>query len=77
MNQTKPWYASKTIWASVFQILAGVLVTTGIVSDAGHELLVNDGPELLTGLVVAVLGLFGLYGRMNATTIIAPEPEDA
>lgn len=74
---TKPWYASKTIWASVMQILAGVLVTTGLVSDAAREILVTDGPELVTGVIVAVFGLFSLYGRMTATKAIGVESTNA
>lgn len=67
MEESKPWYASKTIWASFLQIAVGIAVTMGVVSDTQGTALLADGPDLIVGLVTAVLGAIGLYGRVQAT----------
>lgn len=72
MNETKPWYASKAIWASILQVLVGVLVSTGFLGDNAGDTIIAEGPELVAGAVVGVLGLVSLYGRAFAKKIIAP-----
>jgi hypothetical protein len=64
MDATKPWYLSRTIWASVVTVamsLAGLfgLSTTGI-----------DGSSLTDTLIQAISGIAGIIavaGRLFAT----------
>jgi uncharacterized membrane protein (DUF441 family) len=72
MDETKPWYASKTIWASILQVLVGVAVSTGFLGDSAGETIIAEGPELIAGAVVGALGLVSLYGRAFAKKTIAP-----
>ena len=72
MDETKPWYASKTIWASILQVLVGVAVSTGFIGDSAGDTIIAEGPELIAGAVIGVLGLVSLYGRAFAKKTIAP-----
>jgi hypothetical protein len=74
MDETKPWYASKTIWASILQVLVGVLVSTGFLGEGTAGTIIAEGPELIAGAVVGLLGLVSLYGRAFAKKTIAPSP---
>ncbi len=63
MNESKPWYLSRTIWASlvtVFLALAGImhLPVEGV-----------DGAALTDALiqaVTAVAGIAAIFGRLSA-----------
>lgn len=70
MNEEKPWYLSKTIWASILQVTLGIAVSAGLVSAEASEVLKEAGPEVITGLVTAVLGALGLYGRVTAKSTL-------
>jgi hypothetical protein len=71
MDDTKAWYASQTIWASLLQMAVGVGVATGVINDAAGSAIVGDGPGLIIGLVTAVLGVWSLYGRVKASKTIS------
>jgi len=62
----KAWYASKTIWASVLQVIVGILTATGLVSASVGAEIAAQGPELIVGAVTVVLGVVSLYGRAKA-----------
>lgn len=68
MDDSKPWYASKTIWGAALAVVSGfVPVASTVLSIPG----VHDGAiDLLTGLGSAVGGAIAAYGRMNATKAI-------
>lgn len=72
MGETKPWYASRTIWSSILQVLVGVGVSTGFLSDGAADTIIAEGPELIAGAVIGLLGLVSLYGRAFAKKTIAP-----
>lgn len=55
---SKPWYLSKTVWAT---LITGVLGTY-VQLDAA---LGNTLPDI-PGWVFVILGAFGLYGRAKA-----------
>lgn len=74
MDETKPWYASKTIWASILQVIVGVAVSAGILTDNAGDLIIAEGPELIAGAVIGLLGLVSLYGRAIARKTIAQSP---
>lgn len=63
-DAAKPWYLSRTIWASLVTVLVGL---GGLV---GLPLSEEDGvvlTELLVQGVTAVAGLVALFGRLRAT----------
>src|SRR5690606_4404988 len=63
MTETKPWYLSRTIWASAVAVLTGVAGAAGSPFDAADGTLITD--TLLQG-VSAVAGLIAIIGRLSA-----------
>jgi hypothetical protein len=64
MIQTKPWYLSRTIWAS----LVGILLSLGGLFGLSVEEV--DGVGLTDSLVqaaTAIAGVLALFGRLAAT----------
>jgi hypothetical protein len=63
MSTTKPWYLSRTVWASVVTILAASL---GL---AGEQSGTIDQPALVDAIlqvVGAIAGIVALFGRLAA-----------
>jgi hypothetical protein len=63
MTATKPWYLSRTIWASIVTILTGAAGLTGLPLDG------LDGSALTDTLlqaVSAISGLIAVFGRLSA-----------
>ena len=63
MQATKPWYLSKTIWASIVTVLTGVggifgLPTAGIDNAALTETILQA--------IAALSGLIAIFGRLSA-----------
>jgi hypothetical protein len=68
MNDTKPWYTSKTVWASLATILVSIL---GIFKRSVDPHFVDD----FSSWAVSASTLIALYGRLKATSKIAsPAP---
>lgn len=63
MTETKPWYLSRTIWASAVAVLTGVAGAAGLPFDAVDGTLITE--TLLQG-VSAVAGLIAIIGRLSA-----------
>ncbi len=63
MTASKPWYLSRTIWASVVTVLAGAAGLSGLPLDAAHDAALVD--TLLQALS-AVSGLVAVFGRLSA-----------
>jgi hypothetical protein len=63
MIATKPWYLSRTIWASIVTILTGVAGVTGVPLDGLDNSALTDG---LLQAVSAVCGLVAIFGRLSA-----------
>lgn len=63
----KPWYTSRTVWASMLQILVAALVAAGKLTHEGGQLMEGAGPDVITGLVTAALAAVALWGRVAAT----------
>jgi hypothetical protein len=64
MDASKPWYLSRTIWASL------VTVGLAVAGMAGLPVAEVDGGELAEAVVqalTAVLGVVAIVGRLNAT----------
>lgn len=63
MNAHKPWYMSRTIWASLVAIAASIAGLFGFaVEDADTEALV----EATMQTIVAAAGLMAILGRLGA-----------
>ncbi|MET3790753.1 hypothetical protein [Aquamicrobium terrae] len=63
MTATKPWYLSRTIWASVVAVVTGAAGMVGLPVDAAYGALITD--TLLQG-VSAVAALIAILGRLSA-----------
>lgn len=63
MNLTKPWYLSKTIWASIVTILmsAGGLfgIPTGLFDNGAMA-------DTIIQVITALMGLASILGRVSA-----------
>lgn len=64
---TKPWWQSRTVWASLVQILVAILVGAGKLTPDGAELLHGGGADVIVGVITAVLAAVALHGRVQAT----------
>lgn len=67
MEDSKPWWQSKTIWASILQVGIGLAVSFGLFSEAAGKEILETGPELLTGIGVSAVGLLQIWARVKAT----------
>ena len=63
MNDIKPWYFSRTIWAALVTILVAVLGLFDLPVDAVEEGVVT---EAVMCLVSAAAGLTAIAGRLLA-----------
>lgn len=67
MNAAKPWYLSRTIWASIVTVLSGgaglVGVPTGVIDDGALT-------DTILQLVTAISGLVAIFGRFAARDAI-------
>lgn len=63
MNTAKPWYLSKTIWASILTVLMSLSglfgLQTGIVDNDALAVAIIQA-------ITAVTGLVSVFGRMTA-----------
>ncbi|MCO5063109.1 MAG: hypothetical protein M9924_01705 [Rhizobiaceae bacterium] len=67
MIETKPWYLSRTVWASLVTIALAVANYSGMAAGGlQQDALVDAALELAT----TVSGLIALFGRLQATTRI-------
>lgn len=67
MNEQKPWYLSKTIWASLSTVVLAVASLSGVPTGGLEGGAVAD--SILQALT-AITGLVALWGRVTANTAI-------
>lgn len=67
MDENKAWYLSNTVWASVIQMIVGLLASTGYINDVAGTTVVSEGPGLVVGVITSALAVWGFYGRIRAT----------
>ena len=67
MADSKPWYLSKTIWASLVAILAAVASAIGVEIDANTR---SELTDAAFQLVTVGASLAALFGRLVATSRI-------
>ena len=61
MQETKPWWKSSTIWSCIVAIAVAILenlIQYGIGDVSILQQILN--------LIIAVAGVFGIYGRVKA-----------
>ncbi|KQZ12966.1 MULTISPECIES: hypothetical protein [unclassified Mesorhizobium] len=63
MATSKPWYLSRTIWASIITILTGTAGLTGIPVDGIDSSAFTD---TVLQAVSAISGLVAVFGRLSA-----------
>ncbi|MGB6119740.1 MAG: hypothetical protein WBF87_16110 [Mesorhizobium sp.] len=64
MTESKPWYLSRTIWASVVAVAAGAAGLTGFPTAAlDHGALVDT----ILQFIGAGAGLIAIFGRLSAS----------
>jgi hypothetical protein len=72
---TKQWYLSKTVWASILTVLLAILAMTGVthIGSVQVDQVAAEQESILDGIVqmtLVVSGLVALYGRLTAKTKI-------
>lgn len=68
MNETKGFWASKTIWGNLISIAALVAGLFGIEVDAATQATIVDGTTAAYASIGVVIGqLVAIYGRIAAT----------
>ncbi|WP_295806150.1 hypothetical protein [uncultured Nitratireductor sp.] len=67
MNETKPWYLSRTIWASMVTIAATAASMMGYPLGDIDSAAVSEG---LLQAITAISGLIAIFGRVNARSRI-------
>lgn len=65
MEETKPWYLSKTVIASVLVVIFGILGAFGL-SSAALEGEKDSIVEVVLQLAGAIAGGVAIYGRLTA-----------
>lgn len=66
MNDSKPWYLSRTIWASIITIATASGSLFGLPSGFDDTVLTDAVLQLVT----AVSGVVAIFGRLSAKTRI-------
>ncbi len=67
MKTSKPWYLSKTIWASLVTIATAAAGLTGMPVGGIDNAALS---ETLIQAITAISGLFAIFGRMSAKDAI-------
>ncbi|MFC5583961.1 hypothetical protein ACFPOD_02475 [Nitratireductor kimnyeongensis] len=67
MSDSKPWYLSRTIWASMVTIAAAAASMLGYPLGDIDSSAVSD--ELLR-VITAISGLIAIFGRVQARSLI-------
>ena len=67
MNNTKPWWQSKTVWASIGAMLAGMASLAGIHLDAALQ---DELATLVTAAAEVAAGAIATLGRLQAQTAL-------
>ncbi|MEJ6781384.1 hypothetical protein [Aminobacter sp. Piv2-1] len=63
MTDVKPWYLSRTIWASVVTLLVGIAGVAGVPVAGIDNAALTD---TLLQAITAISGLVALMGRLSA-----------
>lgn len=75
MNDTKPWYQSTAVWASLVTVLVSLATAFGVIDAAAGSTISEQLPGLIVSVVTAILGALSLFGRVTAKTEITASAE--
>lgn len=67
----KPWYASRTLWVGAAQVAVGTALAAGVIDESTANDALGQAPEVVGGVVGAVLGAAQIYLRTKPTVPIA------
>ncbi len=72
---TKPWWQSKVVWASILTTIVGVATAFKIVHIGPVQVenlaVESEGiSQSIVGVIEIILGLIGIWGRLIAKTIL-------
>jgi hypothetical protein len=71
--ENKPWYASKTIWASLIVVVVALLSMLGKSEEAAVISEQSEGiADWVMQLVMLVAGAMAFYGRISAKKVLTP-----
>lgn len=68
--EAKPWYHSQGVWANLITMVVGLGSSFGLLNSTTGAMIMAEGPALIVAGVVVVTGIWGLYGRLSATTTL-------
>ena len=68
MDDTKPWYLSRTVWGALVAIAASIGAVFGVMITEADQVEIADAALQIVG---AVGGFLALYGRLSAQKIIS------
>ncbi|RCS23277.1 hypothetical protein DUT91_13310 [Phyllobacterium salinisoli] len=68
MNAVKPWYLSKTIWASAVTFAVSIVGLLGFSAETIDQ---QSLVESVMQIVTALAGLIAIVGRFNADSRIS------
>lgn len=63
MDDIKPWYLSRTIWASIVSLVVAVLGLLGYTVDLASQSALTDA---IFQAVIAFAGVVAIWGRLSA-----------
>ena len=67
MEETKPWWQSKTIWGAIITIVALILSLFGVqIDEQTKQVLVNEFVAAATAIGGIVGAVLSIYGRIKA-----------
>lgn len=64
MNATKPWYLSRTVWASLVTIVTAAAGLIGVPVAGIDNVALTD---TILQAISALSGLIAIFGRLSAT----------
>lgn len=67
MNGIKPWYLSRTIWASVVTVASAVAAVVGVPIEGLDNAALTDS---VLQAITAISGIVAIFGRMGAVSRI-------
>ncbi len=68
MLNSKPWYQSKTIWASLIAIGAGIASPFGVDIDQALQISIS---QAVMQFITAASSIFAIFGRITAKSAIS------
>jgi len=68
MNDTKPWYMSRTVWGALVAIAASIGGAFGLAITEADQTEIADSVLQVVG---ALGGVLALYGRLSAEKILS------